>query len=201
MLIVYERNNKMNDSKKIIKGLALGTALAIGTVLPTAIAQTDNPYLRKKIVYDNNIESYENRNRIDFYNYLQNIDMSEYDEVFVNLYRKGKVNINDIMHNLDDLFIEVGMQNNERKILLVSCRNPEYDILTGMKKENFIREDILILKKSTCFYQVYQYNKQFLDKNILIIQPEKMQELQRIIYTFDGSYHNMTPELNYKFKK
>ena len=188
----------MNNSKKIVKGIALGTAMAIGSTIP---ANADD-FSKKKIVYDNNIENYESQSRLDFYQYLSEVDMANYDINFVNLYRDGKIIIDDQIYEIKDLFIETGYENNEKRILLVSCHNPNYDLLTQTNKaDSFEREEILSFRKSLCFYQLYEDNKLNLENNILKIENAKKLEMTKIIYSFDGEIQKETPETAYEFPK
>jgi len=187
----------MDNTKKILKGLAVGTAIAIGGT-GTGNATQMGPLEKSQIIYDGNIENYESQSRIDFYEYLSTVDMSNFDGDFVNLYRSGKITINGNIYEISDLFIEAGYVNNEKKVFLVSCRNPDLDILTGNKKNNFIRESILVFKKSLCFFQIYEENMNELFANNLNINVNKLIDVIDIIYSFDQTMHDKTPETAYQ---
>lgn len=187
----------MNTQKNILKGLAVGTAIAVGATAPSGNIQANHSE-EMPIIYDGNIENYESQSRIDFYQYLAEVDMSNYDADFVNLFRSGKITINQNTYDVNDLFIEVGYENNQKKIFLVSCYNPDYDILTGSKKNDFVRESILIFPKSLCFFQIYEENKDELFDNNLNINQNRLTDVIEIIYSFDQTIHDKTPETAYK---
>ena len=190
----------MDKSNKIIKGLAMGTALAVGASVP-AYSQNMPEYTPMPIIYDDNTENYESLSRLDFYRYLSDVDMSEYDVDFVNLYRNGTIIIGENTYKIDDLFKEVEYENNEKKIILISCHNSDIDLLTGYKKYNYIRENIFLLKKTQVFYDIYSLYKNNLYNNSFDLSKCDLGEIVEYINNCDGTIHNKTPELNYHKNK
>ena len=187
----------MNNSKKILKGIAIGTSLAMGSMIPINGTKNEDPYFNRE--YDENILNYESDAFLRFNEFLSNVDMSDYDINFVDLYRNGSIVIDEISYNIDDLFIEIGQENNIKRILLISCNNSEYDILTKTVKSNFVRESINLLKKTQVFYQLYEENKENFQNNCLSIEDKN--KLIQLIYSFDGELHDKTPEMAYKSEK
>ena len=132
-----------------------------------------------------------------YYNYVANADMSQYDSKFVNLYRDGKIVIRGHSYNVKDLYIETGLENNQSKKLLVYYKEPNVDILTKEIKRNFSRTDLFLFYNSTCFYQIYSIYKDKVQDNILTIPDSDIEKMKNLIYSFNGAFHNATPETVY----
>ena len=135
--------------------------------------------------------------QMEYLNYIRNADMSQYDINFVNLYREGKIVIKGKNYNTKDLYIELGTENGKNKILLIYYKNPNEDILTGEIKKDFKRNDLFLFYNSMCFYQIYSMYKSKIENNTLIIPDDNMDKIKNIIYIFNGSIHNGTPETEY----
>ena len=131
---------------------------------------------------------------------IENANMNDYDMKFVNLYRFGKVIIQNKEHNIEDLYIEVYEKNNQKIVLLTNYLIDNYDLLTSQPVyfNPLEREDIMLFRYSECFYEIYKLCQNEIIDNKLIINKENINLIKRILYSYDGKMNINTPETRFK---
>jgi hypothetical protein len=133
----------------------------------------------------------------EYNEYLKNVDLSKYDIKLVDFFRNGYLIIDNQKYNMDNLYIECGSMNNEKYIMLIDYNEPDIDILTGIRKNNFIRSNYMFFKRSMCFAEIYVMFKENILNNTLNIDTLKKDTIKKIIYSFDNRQHKLVPELQF----
>ena len=179
------------NGKDIKRGVA--TVLVASTLATSGgidvKAETTDP------LRESQLEHY--RREIEYREYVNDDDLSSYNEGFVNFYREGKIIINDQEYNVPDLYLESGLSNNESQLFLVYYRFPQKDLLTNKEKENFRRTGLMEFRNAYIFYQLYiTLSKDIID-NKLVVSDENYEDILALVQSFDGSMHIEVPELSY----
>ena len=184
-------------NKKFVNGVAIATAMALGGTMGVGSAE-EKKYLEPEWispVYEYS-DCFEGYGMIRFYEYLANVDMSSFDETFVDLYRNGIISINNVKYDLNELFIETGFVNGEERIILKSYKEPKYDILTSENVE-IERISIMTFKNSKVFLDIYELFKENYVDGIFNIDENNFQTFKDIVLKYDGTRHENVPELAY----
>jgi len=129
--------------------------------------------------------------------YVNDEDLSLYNEGFVKFYREGKMIINNQEYKVSDLYLEYGLSNDESQLFLVYYCFPQKDLLTAKEKVNFRRSGLMEFRNAYIFYQLYlTFSKDIID-NKLVVSDENYDEILSLVQSFDGSIHIEVPELSY----
>lgn len=180
----------MNDEfRKRAAAVALAGSLAL-TGIQSAKAESNDPLMESQVLHD--------QRQIEYIEFVQDNDLSDYDKGFVYYYRNGILKIHGKEYNLADLYLESGIKDGESRTFLIYYRFPKNDIVTDEEKGNFKRSSVLLLKDSFMFYEFYCAYKDLIVDNILeLVEEEDLEYLSRIVSDFDGSMHVEAPETSY----
>ena len=130
--------------------------------------------------------------------YLEKIEkanLDKFDLEFVDFYRKGKIEINKKVYNLDDLYIEEGTVEGKKINILVDFHQMKYDIITETKYPDFKRNKINLFKNSTFLKEIYK--KYSTTNKILIIDFKEQDELKETLKNYNYSMQLDVPETYY----
>lgn len=134
-----------------------------------------------------------------YYEYLQNVNMDEYDEEFVDFYRTGYILYNGESYLVSDLFIVNGTLNDNEEIYLINCHNNKYNLLDNtIMSQDYKRNKIMQFNLSQCFYDMYSELKDYIQNGTLVINEENINQFLSIVNTYNGEKHTNTPEQNYQ---
>ena len=177
-----------NNFKRRMTALAVAGAIAAGGGI-SEIESKEDPLLKSHIDHD--------RRQIEYYDYLENADLSYYDEDFVNFYREGIIKINNIEYSVNDLYLEFGINGDVEKKLLIYYKYPNNDIITAESKDGFRRTAVMLFKDTYCFYEIYLLYKDLILDNYLTIDEYNIDTILTKIKEYDGSIHVEVPETSY----
>jgi len=172
----------MNDKiKSRIASLALAGTMAM---TPGASAEIET-------------EKHEDVMQREYYEYLMNVkndDLSVYDVDFVDFFRNGKIIINGESYLVESLYLLECQKNDVRKVMVLCNDNIEYDILSGESYKGYKKLSMRKFRDSETFFNLYQIFKNTINDNMLIIDNVFYQEFINIIYQFNDTLHEETPE-------
>lgn len=122
---------------------------------------------------------------ISYLDAKKNMDESNFDQNFINLYNKDNISIGDNSYSSRSIYI---VKNNDDSVYLIKAGENTTDLLTG-KEFEYDRKNICLFKDSTIYANLYDNGKLNED---LKFDPS---DLTSLIQTWDGEKHDKTPEL------
>lgn len=172
--------NRYIIDKKICKSIIISTAIA-AALLNAPILKEDN----NTEIIDKGHEMYNAYSRV-YLDTISELDKTQYDEKFIDIYRNGKYYIDEIEYDVSELYI-VTTESGENHI--IKAGENKYDILTKQTIEEK-KVNIQCLRNTSIFYTLYQdgliTSKEIkLDKNVLA----------KYIKQWDGQNQYEVPEL------
>ena len=105
--------------------------------------------------------------QIEYLDKVDNADLSLFDLTFVELYRTGSILINNKLIELEDMFIEIGMDGGAKRVMLIDFGTPNLDQATLKERGSFIREDVMLFRNTLSFYKLYMLIKDKVIDNTL----------------------------------
>jgi len=92
------------------------------------------------------------------------------------------------------LYLLECQKNDVRKVMVLCNDNIEYDILSGESYKGYKKLSMRKFRDSETFFNLYQIFKNTINDNMLIIDNVFYQEFINIIYQFNDTLHEETPE-------
>lgn len=144
------------------------------------------------------------KQKANYFKNVQDADMSQFDLNFVELYRDGTIEIlpRSKKYKVGDLYINVGVQNNQNRIHVESFLEKGIDAFSGEKIENFERTGLMPLKDSTSFFEIYDLCRQhsLYEEKKIIITNDILEDVYEIFSRYDEKRHDRVPETYYYYQ-
>ncbi len=178
------------DIKKKITAVAMAGAIAAGGT-SLGSAEVVDPLLESQILHD--------QHKIEYMEYLENEDMSNYDEDFVEFYRNGKLKIGDREYSVGDLYIATGIENGEEHQYLVYYGFKEVKDLITLQEadDSFRRTSVIVLKDTYFFYEMFLKFKDSIVDGVLVVDDTNKDYIVEAVQNYNGTVHVESPETSY----
>ena len=168
------------SKSKSLKNLIIKTALAAALINVPVLANSS----QSQHAANENEITFSHYSK-DYLNALDEINIDEFDQTFINIYRHGTYSINDSKYNISELYIVVTENGNH----IIKAGENNYDILTN---QTFNEKQIKIecLKRTSVFYKLY-LDGIINSENISV----DINTLKNYIEKWDMKNHHEVPEL------
>ena len=148
-----------------------------------------------------NIEANKYKNKIN--SQIEKLKKEEKDKDFSEFYRHGKININNIDINVDDIYIrELISDNNTMYDCICTDERVDKNIFNTTIINNYKVNNIYNIKDSTIFYEIYKDKRLFINKKIVLNTKEKKDLFINYLKKWKKERHYLVAEtMIYKFIK
>lgn len=177
--------NNTNKKYKIIKNNSINKKYIIGGVLVTTLFISCAKPNNIKKEYDLGQEQY-NYYSTEYMNAINNMNESEFDNNFINIYKNGTYTINNQKYEINTIYIS---KLKDGSVHIYKAGENNYDIINS--NEFYEKKKVVCcFRDSSVFFKLYE-DGVFTNENIEIDN----QILQDYINEWDSTKHTKLPEL------